>query len=112
MDATTNTLKAGTVVRAPRFESGESTGIRKGVVIDTFGDSSYLVWFYGVGSARQETRLVMKREVKQVATLEDLSERVLTRIVKGTDRDGISFPIGDRAYRLRSKMRQARGLRG
>ncbi|AKZ59218.1 hypothetical protein SAM23877_6173 [Streptomyces ambofaciens ATCC 23877] len=108
MNATTNTIEAGTIVRAPRVVATVSTGVRKGLVVDTFGDSAFLVWFYGAGDAKTETRLVMKREMTEVGSVGDLSERMLSRLLGGMTEDGPARAMGFKIHRLRAQLRSAR----
>jgi hypothetical protein len=108
MNATTTNIEAGTIVRAPRVVATENTGARKGVVVDTFGDSAYLVWFYGVGDAKTETRLVMKREMTEEGNISDMSERMLSRLINGANEFGATRNLGFKATRLRAQKRNAR----
>ncbi|WP_202918349.1 DUF6409 family protein [Streptomyces cavernae] len=92
---TSETLAPGTVVRAPRYQEGKSTGIRRGIVLRTFADSGdpksgYLVWFYTLGAAHQDGRgdncavsLAFPREITHLGTVEDMSERTLLKLGQG-----------------------------
>lgn len=102
----TETLTPGTIVRAPRYQNGQSTGNRRGIVLRTFASdgnpgSGYLIWFYTLGPAHQDFHgntetvgLAFPREVTTVGTVADMSMRTLNKLGKRL-RD---WPTGCKAW--------------
>jgi hypothetical protein len=119
MTTTTETLKPGTVVRAPRYQDGESTGLRRGIVLRTFasnGDpkSGYLIWFYTLGPAHKDGQgdtstvgLVFPRELTRLGTVEDMSMRMLTKVGKGLRNWGTGCLAWNEVYRVYVAKRRA-----
>ncbi|MGW2306152.1 DUF6409 family protein [Streptomyces sp. NPDC001809] len=82
-------LEPGTVVRTPRYVSGNSTGVRRAIVLGLWNEqdpkSGYRVWFYTLGAPSFEPRtlgMAFADEPTGVGTVEDMSERTLLRLYR------------------------------
>jgi hypothetical protein len=116
---TTETLEPGTIVRAPRYQGGSPTGLRRGVLLGTFasnGDpkSGYLVWFYTLGAAHRDGQgnngtvgLVFPREIAIIGTVDDMSDRMLMKIGKGLRDWPVGRPAFNAVYRVHVARRRA-----
>lgn len=119
--ATTTTqtaLTPGTVVRCPRYITGENTGLLRAVVLGLWNEDNpkggYRVYFYTLGPASFSPRtvgLAFEREMKALCTLEVLSERTLISIYRGLGEFPGSTQVRNRAGSHAHRLRTARRAR-
>lgn len=116
----TRTFEPGAVVRAPHYQGGKSTGVRKGVVLRPYAEDGdpkggYLVYYYTLGPAVVDGRgnaatvgVVFPDEMAPSGDLFDLSERTLLKIGGGLRDWGTGRRVRNLAGRACALKRSAR----
>ncbi|MFE9007503.1 DUF6409 family protein [Streptomyces sp. NPDC007875] len=110
-----NVLAAGTVVRCWHWVDGRNLGVRKAIVLGSYSvynpAACYWMWFYTLGPASRDEHTVchsFPREITTVGTVEDMSERMLAKVVAGLADFPEASAVRDRAAALVDHLRKAR----
>lgn len=114
MATTSNTtIQTGTLVRCAIRVDGKALGTRKAIVMGLFNEadptSGYGVWFYTQGDADTGTlSLAFEREMTIVGSIDDMSERTLLGIERGSRNFGGAHALRLKASTLRMRKQAAR----
>jgi hypothetical protein len=113
MNATTNTIAAGTIVRAPRHHRGQVIGTGRAVVLGLWNpedaSAGYLVHFYGQDAPAGQVVVAFAREMTAVDAIDAMSERTLRNLSKRLRSAGqAAYTIGLRIDSLANTKRHER----
>lgn len=112
MVTTSTTIETGTIVRCAQRVDGRNI-TRRAVVLGLFNPSDptsgYGVWFYGAGDADTGAlSLAFEREITVVGSIDDMSERTLLKLERGSRTFGGAHALRLMASTLRLRKRHAR----
>lgn len=113
MATTSTTIQTGTVIRCAVRVDGQQAGTRKAVVMGLLNPadatSGYGVWFYTQGDADTGTlSLAFEREITVVGSIDDMSERTLLHLERGSRNFGGAHALRLAVSTLRLRKRHAR----